>query len=217
MGEESEPPNGRANAPTASDMDGLEQFRRSPQPYLHRGDETRKPSAGWLAPSSDRPTHHTLSDADGRKRRKASSTSQSPSESGTEADDEGGSFVKALPPPPLRPRKGLRDTQGVGLGAVSPLLTPSQIDNEGRRFAEEYFTVKNRSRKGQLLAADEEDRAARQKYLKRRRNELLRRTTEVAELAAIAILTVSGCGCWDSLLQWRKGGKNYPNLQHSAN
>ncbi|KAL1793003.1 hypothetical protein ACET3X_007985 [Alternaria dauci] len=132
--------------------------------------------------------------------------SQSPSESGTEADDEGCSLVKALPAPPLRPHKGLREAQASGTEAwPSPLLTPTQIDDEGRKLSEGYFarTTKTR-RKGDAYHSDDEARAARQRYLHRRRNELVRRTTETALLAGIAVLTVRGCDCWDRLLAWHR-------------
>ncbi|KAK1919815.1 hypothetical protein P3342_002108 [Pyrenophora teres f. teres] len=51
---------------------------------------------------------------------------------------------------------------------------------------------------------DEEARAARQKYLQRRRNELLRRTTETILLAGIVVLAVHGCECWARLLEWHR-------------
>jgi hypothetical protein len=265
MSQESEPPHARLDAPTPSEIEDLELFRRSPHPYLRHQNEIRgqsaerslqqngvakeasnqaesrpKPSkrassrpnrassrsngsncASPRANASSRassrpndsnstsshpnPSDRTMSDVDGRKRRKASSQSQSPSGSGTEADDEGYSFVKALPPPPLRPHKGLRDTAGSEQGG-SPLLTPTQIDNEGRRFSDEYFADKKRGkRKGEATFTDDEARAARQKYLKRRRMELVRRTTETALLAGIGFLAVSGCGCWEKLLGWHRG------------
>jgi hypothetical protein len=212
MSQESEPSDARLDAPTSSDIEALELFRRSPHPYLRHKDEIRKPSPERLASSSratrnrPNPPSRTISDADGRKRRKTSSRSQSPSESGTEADDEGYSFVRALPPPPLRPHKGLRDTEGSVQGALSPLLTPTQIDDEGRKFSDGYFNGKKRgNRKGEPSFTDEEARSARQKYLKRRRNELVRRTTETALLAGIGILAVTGCNCWQQLLVWHRG------------
>jgi hypothetical protein len=145
-------------------------------------------------------------DNDGRTRRRTPS-SQSPSESGTEADDEGCSLVKALPAPPLRPHKGLREPRASGTEAwTSPLLTPTQIDDEGRKFSEAYFTRTSKARrKGDTYHSDEEARLAKQKYLQRRRNELVRRTTETALLAGIAILAVRGCDCWGKLLEWHRG------------
>jgi hypothetical protein len=146
-----------------------------------------------------------MDDDDGRTRRKTAS--QSPSESGTEADDEGCSLVKALPAPPLRPHKGLRDSRALGTDKwASPLLTPTQIDDEGRKLSEGYFTRTSETRRrGDVDRSDDEARAARQKYLQRRRNELVRRTTETALLAGIAVLTVCGCDCWDKLLAWHRG------------
>jgi hypothetical protein len=218
MSQETEPSDARLDAPTVSDFEALELLRRSPQPYLRHKDEIRKPSPDRLASSRatrDRPNppSRTISDADGRKRRKTSSRSQSPSEGGTEADDEGYSFVRALPPPPLRPHKGLRETEGSGHGALSPLLTPTQIDDEGRRFSDEYFNKKRANRKGEPSFTDEEARSVRQKYLKRRRHELVRRTTETALLAGIGILAVSGCNCWQSLLAWHSGKHRTPRAK----
>ncbi|KAH7401782.1 hypothetical protein DE146DRAFT_441148 [Phaeosphaeria sp. MPI-PUGE-AT-0046c] len=213
MSQEPDPRETLLDAPTASDMEGLELFRRSPHPYLRHKDQIRKSSPERSATSSQhatlqRPKHpnRMISDASGRKRRRTSpqsrSQSQSPSESGTEADDEGYSFVKALPPPPLRPHKGLRDTGG---SVQSPLLTPTQIDDEGRKFSDEYFNKKRKGTgQGELSFTDEEARIARQKYRKRRRMELVRRTTETALLAAIGAFAVSGCNCWVSLLRWHR-------------
>jgi dolichol kinase len=212
MSQEAEPPDARLDAPTTSEIEALELFRRSPHPYLRHKDEIRKPSPNRsLQPNGatrrrPSPSNRTISDADGRKRRKPSSQSQSPSESGTEADDEGYSFVKALPPPPLRPHKGLREATNSAHGALSPLLTPTQIDDEGRKYSEEYFAEKKRrSRRGEPSLTDEEARTARQKYLQRRRMELARRATETAELIAIGLLAISGCNCWEQLLGWHRG------------
>jgi hypothetical protein len=190
-----------------ADILSLELFRRSPHPYRRRQQQKALPgphlpgsadaSSNKLPHTSSSPTPRTISDEDGRRRRKAW---QSPSESGTEADDEGYAFVKALPAPPLRSRKGLRDARG------SPLLTPSQVDEDARGSSAEYFkTSEARWRRSEPSPTDDEAKAARQKYLKKRRNELVRRTTETALLGASAVLAVMGCGCWERLLQWRRG------------
>ncbi|KAF2134128.1 hypothetical protein P153DRAFT_372595 [Dothidotthia symphoricarpi CBS 119687] len=209
----SEPPDGHADAPAGPEVEVLEQFRRSPHPYLRHRDDIRstQPTSARTSRNASRirtPLRASEcaldSDEDGRKRRKRAS--QSPSESGTEADDEGYGLVKALPAPPLRPRKGLRDQHGSGNdGAASPLLTPSQVDDEGRAYAKVYFEEKREgSVRGETSPTDEEAKAARQKYLKRRRNELVRRTSETVLLAGISILAVRGCGCWDKLLEWHR-------------
>jgi hypothetical protein len=212
MADEADLSDMRLNAPMSPELEALEMFRRTPHPYLRHKHEIRRFSPTRQAPRLDATRNRssllnsTIPDADGRKWRKASSRSQSPSESGTEADDEGYTFVKALPPAPLRLHKGLREPDAQGRGGLSPLLTPTQIDDEGRKYSNGYFTDKKRStRKGGISVTDEEARAARQKYLQRRRNELLRRTTETALLAGIGALAVSGCNCWARLLGWHRG------------
>jgi len=204
-----------ADALALDDIEELQQFRRSPHPYLRHRDEIRRqsPDPAHDAPphsqsqsrTPPRPLDNTMHDNDGKSRRKTAS--QSPSESGTEADDEGCSLIKALPAPPLRPHKGLRDSRSLGTEEwASPLLTPTQIDDEGRKLSEGYFTRTSKTRrKGDVYHSDDEARAARQKYLQRRRNELVRRTTETALLAGIAVLAVRGCDCWGKLLAWHRG------------
>lgn len=205
-------PDAPLDAPTVSEVEALELFRRSPHLYLrHRADlsNTQTPcdtssnnaSASRTPPrSSDR----TISDEDHRKRRKR--TSRSPSESGTEADDEGYQFVKALPAPPLRPRKGLRDRKGLREEGLSPLLTPTQIEEEVRKYSEEYFQgKKDTSQAGVSSPTEKEAKAARQKYIRRRRNEVVRRVTETGLLAGIGFLAVNGCECLPKLLEWHRG------------
>lgn len=207
-------PDADADALALDDTVELEQFRRSPHPYLRHGDQTQRQSPGPThrapRPSQSRPSSEppgkTMHDKDGRTRRKRAP--HSPSESGTEADDEGYSLVKALPAPPLRPHKGLRESRTSGPDEwASPLLTPTQIDDEGRKLLEGYFARTNRTRrKGDAYHSDDDEaRRAKQKYLQRRRNELVRRTTETALLAGIATLAVRGCDCWVNLLAWHRG------------
>ncbi|PSN60534.1 hypothetical protein BS50DRAFT_639951 [Corynespora cassiicola Philippines] len=230
MSQETEPPDAQLGAPALaqSDVESLELFRRSPHPYLrHRNEilsaraQASTETTTLTTPrSSDPAAASDDSDAKPGKQSQSQSQSQSsPSESGTEADDEGYGFVKALPAPPLRPRKGLRDVRGAGGGGgseydgtASPLLTPSQVDEEGRRYAAEYFKDGKKggggggggSRSREASPTDEEAKAARLKYLKRRRNELVRRTTEAALLGGIGLLAVRGCACWEKLLQWHR-------------
>jgi hypothetical protein len=214
MSQHADTPTSPVDALAPADVADLEQFRRSPHPYLRHKDEIQRqsPDTTRVEPppsrSNPRPSDHTISDEDGRKRRKTAS--QSPSESGTEADDEGYTLVKALPAPPLRPHKGLYNTQVSGMeGATSPLLTPTQIDDEGRKLSESYFVSNKRSKpRGDACQTDEEARTAKQRYLQRRRNELVRRTTETLLLAGIGVLAVQGCGCWGKLLGWHRGQRS---------
>lgn len=220
---EPDPSNAQLDAPAASEIEELELFRRSPHPYLrHRADlsntHTLSQTSSIHGSASRTPPHpsdRTISDEDRRKRRKRNS--QSPSESGTEADDEGYQFVKALPAPPLKPRKGLRDRQGLREEGLSPLLTPTQIEEEARRYSDEYFHEKKHVSRGvEASPTDKEAKAAREKYVKRRRNEVIRRTTETALLAGIGFLAVNGCDCWPKLLEWHRGGFQYRMVARRA-
>ncbi|CBX90153.1 similar to phosphatidate cytidylyltransferase [Plenodomus lingam JN3] len=211
MVEQRVPPEPHSAAPTYVELEDLELFRRSPHPYLRHKDEiwmdtpdSSQPPSQTPQSSPLHPSEHMTSEEEGRKRR--TSASQSPSESGSEADDEGYNLVKALPAPPLRLHKGLRDPQGPEAeGSATPLLTPTQIDDQGRKLSEEYFeNGKTGLRSGKASFMDEEARVARQKYRKRRRMELIRRTTETAELAAIGLLTLHGCSCRSRLWEWHR-------------
>jgi len=211
MSNDLKPPEPSDEQGDASDVDALGFLRRSPHPYHRRQAELRSlnqssesSSNDFIQPSaltssisgSDR--DQTISnDNDARTRRKSSRT---PSDSGTEADDEGYSFVRALPAPPIRPRKGLRDFDG----GVSPLLTPSQVDEERRKLLVEYFKSSKEGFDGPS-PTDEEARTARQKYLKRRRAELIRRTTETGLLVVTGLMVINGCSSWKKILQWHRG------------
>ena len=131
----------------------------------------------------------------------------SPNESGTEADDESISYTKALPAPPLRPRKGLKTGMGTGLdGAETPLLTPSAIDEEGARFD---FSVtsnaKSRKSAAEKTATDEELREARARFVKRRRAELGRRACEVLLLIVIGMLVLGNEMVRLAIQPWHRG------------
>ncbi|KAI4197839.1 MAG: hypothetical protein LQ350_005684, partial [Teloschistes chrysophthalmus] len=162
---------------------------RSPQPYSkYRPDSpliTHRTTESYVDKSTDlpRPNHDAASkdffDPDNRKRRKGP---KSQSDSGTEADDESGPILKSLPAPPARLRKGLKDDSKLGIS--SPLLTPSYLDEITRR--EVFEPQLNRRGSAQSLAStDEEKVQVRIKFVKRRRAELLRRTTETFLLFSV--------------------------------
>ena len=108
------------------------------------------------------------------------------SESGTEADDESTGFLKGLPAPPARPRKGLRDARGPGLdGAASPLMTPSLLNTESKTLVA-YRQKRLGSASPQ--ETDEERRKIKEKFTKRKRAELIRRTFETFILCAVGLI-----------------------------
>ncbi|KAK5110847.1 hypothetical protein LTR62_005558 [Meristemomyces frigidus] len=119
------------------------------------------------------------------------------SESGTEADDERPAFIKALPSSTLRPRKGLKT------GEISDfiLLTPSQLDDEGRRIpGDGYFKAKDVEAKSVV----EDIQAEQEKLLKVRLGELARRTSEVVLMGVIVVCVLAGKGVLEVALQWKR-------------
>ncbi|KAK7546935.1 hypothetical protein IWX50DRAFT_567963 [Phyllosticta citricarpa] len=141
-------------------------------------------------------------------------SSESQSQSGSEADDEAYSFVKPLPAPPYRPHKGLMADGAAadGEGAVvrhSALLTPSVLEDEGRRLAERLKRARARMKKeGDGEADAEEDdgvRRERERWLRRRRAELLRRGCEVALLGVIGAIVFAGGSKKKALDAWSRG------------
>src|SRR3954451_14065609 len=88
----------RSSTPLSPEAaENLRQFNRSPHPY-HRSQRI-----GSHTPSEYGDHLHPLS---------YSRSSRTPSDSGTEADDESTGILRGLPAPPLRPHKGLRSGEG---------------------------------------------------------------------------------------------------------
>ena len=116
---------------------------------------------------------------------------ESPSESGTEADDEKGAFLISLPAPPSRPRKGLKE----GYGSSSPLLTPSYIDEATKKLSldEAFEQEKDRTT---YLSAKLYGLNDREKFIRRRRAELARRITESILLCSIYYIVAARGFSW---------------------
>jgi len=130
----------------------LREFTRSPHPYHRHGSQIKQqtrrssgpehhphqspviPQQGRPSESPETTTGASTSTSSETGARASVAVSITGSESGTEADDERPGFVKALPPPTLRPRKGLK----VGERSEEAFLSPSQLDDEGRD-EEGYF------------------------------------------------------------------------------
>ncbi|KAL9101131.1 MAG: hypothetical protein Q9163_003575 [Psora crenata] len=135
---------------------------------------------------SERPyvDESTYFNAGHRTRRKPHESS---GDSGTEADDEKGAFLLELPAPPARPRKGLKESSG----ATSPLLTPSYLDDDHRKAMAEAWTRAPTSFHGH--SSDREAVKLREKFVKRRRAELMRRTTEIILALAVCYIALRDC------------------------
>ncbi|KAF2857407.1 hypothetical protein K470DRAFT_260841 [Piedraia hortae CBS 480.64] len=157
----------------------LRSLRRTPRPYLHDAKSVRQDGL------------HTQNNDNCQVR--ISSISQSSTESGTDADDERPRFAKALPPALFKPRKGLI----TGETSDDALLTPSQLDDEGRI---NYFA--NRL---QRTASAEERKAEEEKILRRRLAELARRSSEVGLMVATMLAVLAGSGVQKVARRWLLG------------
>ncbi|GAB7355225.1 hypothetical protein MBLNU459_g5778t2 [Dothideomycetes sp. NU459] len=183
----------------AQDRNTLE---RSPHPYARRReqvsqDDSRATLSRVTASGQDSQSDsHVWDDSDRRRSHAASSAT---SESGTEADDERPHLLKALPPALLKPRKGLKQNDGT----ATPLLTPSQLDQDGRSFSHSYFEARRPGTRSQS-PKEEDVLAARQLFEKRKRAERIRRISEGALLGLIGLIVMSGPYVCRALWTWHR-------------
>lgn len=195
MSSETENPTLKSHGTSETKIGNCKENRRlsrSPHPYALRHPEllyTTRKASSHCDPDSTPP--HLLNDyslfvsekgqkpffdSENRRTRYDSTTS---SDSGTEADDESGPFLKGLPAPPPKLRKGLKD--GTTIGTPSPLLTPSYLDEERQKEALE-------ARFKRRTSSDEKTTRIREKFTKRRRAELIRRTTETTLFLSVGCI-----------------------------
>ncbi|KEQ95789.1 hypothetical protein AUEXF2481DRAFT_4744 [Aureobasidium subglaciale EXF-2481] len=167
--------------PTAGD-----ERERSPHPYARRGRRAARSAESSSYDASQTPTNLS-------------------SESGTEADDERPpQYLKALPPPFTRPAKGLRQAGDDATDeSPSPLLTPSQLDNQGRHLSEGYFDHKP-SQAIPEQAGEDELLIARRLFVKRTRAERIRRISEGALLAVIGLVIILAPSVTHALWNWHR-------------
>ncbi|KAK4979430.1 dolichol kinase [Elasticomyces elasticus] len=175
-----------------AELEHIGHFNRSPHPYSrsqytgltdeHQDNSGEGSSAAVSSRSESGPETESTRYDRGLK----ITQSASASESGTEADDEGYSFVKALPPANVRPRKGLRNAEQTE-GTTTPLLTPSQLDADSRRRSDGYFRWRTSAEGARKDADEEEQRAVRARSTTRRRAEYIRRMLEGLLLGVIGI------------------------------
>ncbi|KAI9724543.1 MAG: hypothetical protein M1812_000611 [Candelaria pacifica] len=196
----------------------LRPISRSPHPYHRRQVEPLSIAGQHKEPDSPTCIHSTdsqnltppssASDHDealcaGHKhsRRKLST---SPSDSGTEADDESFRFLKRLPAPPLRLKKGLKNVKDPTVeGTLSPLLTPSFLKGEDRNFSQEFKSA----RPGEApidRESEEERRKVKERYNKRRQAELVRRGSEVILIGAIGGIVLCGEAVGQTSRDWHR-------------
>jgi dolichol kinase len=193
---------------TAADIDRLrEQFSRTPRPYLLEGQEVLQDGTqirnkldaptqvNGLEESLEQPNGLSINSSSAKNAHDRSRQPSRPgSESGSEADDERPTLVKALPPSVVRPRKGLK----TGEEDEDALLTPSQLDDEGRRLPD------NVEEQGYAINFPPKNEDAEELEVLRRRRlaEFLRRLSEVALMTAIVLVVLCGRGVARVAWQW---------------
>ncbi|MCJ1440332.1 MAG: hypothetical protein MMC23_000815 [Stictis urceolatum] len=166
-----------------------QRLSRSPHPYSRQSFDlpdriykTRTESLPQIRISNTLDTSHVASKPSGTSgagSHKRSRLTTSPSDSGTEADDER-PLLRAITAPPLRPRKGLRYAS---TPTASPLLTPSILDDEPTS----YVLVPEQKKP----SADEASQTKKiERNQKRRRYVVLRRFLETSLLGAMGSVSV---------------------------
>lgn len=184
-GPEEQETSSRSSTPAVSSelvAEDLRQLSRSPHPY-HRsqrlGSRTPSEQGDLLRPASY-----------------YSKSSRTPSESGTEADDESTGILRGLPAPPIRPRKGLRSGAAGGVDSDTwlPTLQP-------------WTTfVRPTGRASRRSSEDELGKAAEEQHLNRRKRvEILRRSLETALLLSVGAVVLLQEEARSLAWSWRKG------------
>jgi dolichol kinase len=180
-----------SDAEKTEDSGSLHVPSRSPNPYHHLKSELHEPTSR-ISPlqafRAKRSNHGRRSDGSGTGRVSAS-------ESGTEADDESGALVKALPAPPYRPRKGLRSADSTSAEPLTPLLGPVRLEDDLITFSD-LGVPKAPLQKLIPEIKHEEPSPEKTRAGKRRRGEVLRRVSEVTFLGLLGLLVLGYQGVW---------------------
>lgn len=164
---------------------------RTPRPYCHDG-EVIQQDGGKVEGELATKNGHLRSEGVGRKEQ----VSIGGSDSGTEADDERPHFVKSLPTSQPRLRKGLLS----GEPNADVLLTPAQLDDDGRRLSIDSSDHPSLARTQSTL----ERRAEDDRLQKVRLSEFLRRSSEVAFMLLTTVCVLRGKGVLPRAYEWRR-------------
>lgn len=167
---------------------------RSPHPYHRRGMS--------LLNAQDQDEEHRQPSDKGNELLCGISSS----ESGTEADDERGRFLKGLPAPLLRSHKGLRDTPFEDSTAQpSPSASPPLIGSNDQQPVSQV-----RAKHGTwILDEGAAEQTTREKYTKRKRSEVVRRTTETLLFFAVGLVASFDHLSENVLLAYGSGESGY--------
>lgn len=178
-------------AELAEDSNNLHVPSRSPNPYHRRKSDLLEPTSR-VSPLQ---ALHTKRSNNGRGSNVSGSRRASASESGTEADDESGALIKALPAPPYRPRKGLRSASSTAGEPLTPSLAPLRLEDDLITFSD-LGVPKSPLQKYIPEIKHEEPTPEKARAGKRRRGEVIRRVSEVTFLGLLGVLVLGYQGIW---------------------
>ena len=164
---------------------------RSPHPYHHQSaqlqenvhvNRTLRPNPLRLGERVPALAELTNNPTDLASRR---GTPTSPSDTGTEADDER-PLLKALTAPPLRGRKGLKGAKISGSDLYgSPFPTPSPLDEEKSSL---FVGHAHKERQKAILVGQDTFKTFRRRRKQPGRTEFLRRSVEISLLGGIGYI-----------------------------
>ncbi|EXJ65524.1 hypothetical protein A1O7_01865 [Cladophialophora yegresii CBS 114405] len=166
---------GRSSSQEIHDQHNLT-LSRTPRPYHLRGDSLTT-SQSWSSAGGSTSVAHGFVPSPRPSRSESS-------DSGTEADDEKGPFLKGLPAPALRLHKGLRGSTPANLTPAGspPSTPPAFVDGEEPRFFEPPEKNEKRSQATRSQVRDYET------YKDRKGREIVRRCTETILLCGISAI-----------------------------
>ena len=198
---------GLTNGSTAQDVPP--RLSRSPHPYSHRKEspplssETTKPDLIHSPPPTPSPTDSELEKTWIRRQSKSKTEERiSPIESGTEADDEALTHLRALPAPPFKPRKGLRGSQEQEPRDASPAYTPQfEQDEWGSTGNENNASTVGDSHDNEI----QQKQSPKKRLSSRRAAEIRRRTCEILFLLTLCLTILHDGEARDVFLKWRAG------------
>lgn len=178
------------------EQDSLRALSRSPHPYHHQSSELPHPSEHLVARSQGvslpKPADNDSSQPSPPGAPTFSKESTPASDSGTDADDE--HFLKGLPPPKLRPHKGLRGLNEVISGTSTPVLSPAVL----------HEPVPAAGRKAPHTGNKAESRTILPDAI-RRRKILVQRAIEAGIITTLAGMIQANKLLKPALDTWRKG------------
>ncbi|KAH0541641.1 hypothetical protein FGG08_003872 [Glutinoglossum americanum] len=188
----------------------LRQLSRSPHPYRRRKIEPSRwqerpdfsgdhSDFAVLTPS---PYPSDRGSGDEAKRnhtgRRHQRDFRSLSDSGTEADDESYTFLRGLPAPPVKLRKGLRDTRGEG---IERSLTPPHLRGDETRDLTDYKEWPGADR---YDPASKEANKAVERAQRIQRTEFIRRGVEFGLIACVGGLLLCREDVMRILKNWHR-------------